>query len=201
VTSSSLSLAELVRRGSGDIAHYRGRARPPASPLEWLGIAVAHLPELTASARTADDLSGRSRPGGGALRAQLLESLADHLGSAAATIEQARVLLSERHPDSDPGESAEDYSELVEAAQRNAMRRSEMMIGAYASFLGGAIEAAGGLADAELAIAQARRWERDDPERKAQVRAGQLHEALVNALGGLLAYARLVAADAARLRD
>jgi hypothetical protein len=201
VTSSSLSLAELVERGAGDIAHYRGRARPPASPLEWLGIAVAHLPELTASARTADDVSGPSRRTSAAARAPLLDALADHLGTAAATIDQARKALAERHPDSDPGDTPEDYSALIEVAQRDAVRRSEMMIGAYASFLGGAIEAAGGLADAELGIARARRWEREDHQSAAAVRAGQLHAALVNALGGLLAYARLLAADAARLRE
>src|SRR3954447_12886732 len=170
VTSSSLSIAELIERGAADIAHYRGRARPPASPLEWLGIAVAHLPELTASARTADDVSGRSRKGAGPTRAPLLDALSGHLGTAAATIEEARRLLVDRHPGSDPGESPEEYSELIEAAQRSALRRSEMMIGAYASFLGGAIEAAGGLADAELAIAGARRWDRDDHESVAQVR-------------------------------
>jgi hypothetical protein len=201
VTSSSLSLAELVERGAAHIAHYRGRARPPASPLEWLGIAVAHLPELTASARTADDVSGRSRPAPASTRIPLLESLAGHLGAAAATIDQARGLLAERHPDSDPGDSPEDYSQLIEAAQRDALRRSEMMIGAYASFLGGAIEAAGGLADAELGIARARRWDREDHERTAEVRAGQLHTAIVDALGGLLAYARLLAADIARLKE
>src|SRR4051794_1365433 len=201
VTSSSLSLAVLVERGAGDIAHYRGRARPPASPLEWLGIAVAHLPELMASGRTADDVSGRSRTGGGEYRAPLLDALAHHLGEAAATIDQARKALLERHPECDATESAEEYSELIEAAQRDALRRSEMMIGAYASFLGGAVEAAGSLAEAELTMAQARRWDREDHESVACVRAEQLHTALVNALGGLLAYARLLAADAARLRQ
>src|SRR3954447_24681876 len=96
VTSSSLSIAELVERGAADIAHYRGRARPPASPLEWLGIALAHLPELTPGRRTADDVSGRSRPAAAHTRAALLDSLADHLGTAAATIEQARKVLVER---------------------------------------------------------------------------------------------------------
>jgi hypothetical protein len=199
--AASLSLAELVERGAEEIAHYRGRAQPPASPLEWLGIAVAHLPELKASARTADDVSGRSRPAAPEIRAPLLDSLARHLGAAAATIEQARRRLVERHPDCDPGENPEEYAELIEGAQRSAWRRSEMMIGAYASFVGGAIEAAGGLADAELAAAQGRRWDREDHERLAAVRAGQLHTALVTALGGLLAYARLLAEDAALIRE
>jgi hypothetical protein len=201
VTAPSLSLAELLERGTNDIAHYRGRARPPASPLEWLGIAVAHLPELTAIARTADDVSGRSRPAAAETRAPLLDALARELGAAAATIDQARNLLVDRHPTCDSGDRPEEYSELIEVAQRTALRRSEMMIGAYASFVGGAIEAAGSLADAELAAAQIRRWERADHESLAKIRAGQLHSALTNALGGLLAYARLLAEDAARLRE
>jgi hypothetical protein len=201
VTSSSLSLEELVRRGTDDIAHYRGRARPPASPLEWLGIAVAHLPELTAIARTADDVSGRSRPAAAELRAPLLDSLARELGAAAATIDQARKVVEARHPECRNNDRPEDYSELIEAAQRSALRRSEMMIGAYASFVGGAIEAAGSLADEGLAAARIRRWDRVDHESLAETRAGQLHAALTTALGGLLAYARLLAEDSARLRE
>jgi hypothetical protein len=201
VTSSPPSLAELIERGAAEIAHYRGRARPPASPLEWLGIAVAHLPELIASARTADDVSGRSRTTHASYRAPLLDALAGHLGTAAATIDRARETLVLRHPGCDSGERPEEYSELIEAAQRDALRRSEMMVSAYASFLGGAIEAAGGLCDAEFSGASAGRWERDDHEHAADVRAEQLHTALVNALGGLLAYARLLAEDAARLRQ
>jgi hypothetical protein len=194
-----VTLAVLLERGAGEIDHYRGRARPPASPLEWLGIAVAHLPELTASAHTADDVSGRPRPASVGIRPQLLTALACDLGAAAATIDQARRRLVERHPDCDLGETPEEYSTLVEAAHRAATRRSEMMIGAYASFLGGAIEAAGGLADAELGLLGARRWDRIDHERMATVRAEQLHTALTNALGGLLAYARLLDEDAVRL--
>jgi hypothetical protein len=198
VTPSSLTLSELTGRGAGDIAHYRGRARPPANPLEWLGIAVAHLPELTASAHTADAVAPRTNPATAGIRAQLLAALARELGAAAATIDEARRRLTERHPDCDEDDTPEDYSGLVEAAQRSAPRRSEMMIAAYASFLGGAIEAAGGLADAERGMLQAARWDRTDYERMAAIRAGQLHAALTNALGGLLAYARLLEEDAGR---
>lgn len=193
-----MKLAELVERGSADIAHYQGRAQPPAGPLEWLGIAVAHMPELTAAAHTADDVAPRIRPAAAAVRDRLLASLASELGIAAATVEQARRRLLERHPACDSGDTPEDYSSLVESAHRTAPRRSEMMIGAYASFLGGAIEAAGGLADAELRIAVAPRWDRTDHERLAATRAEQLHTALTNALGSLLAYARLLDGDSAR---
>lgn len=195
MTSPSLTLAELVERGGREIAHQRGRAHPPASTLEWLGIAVAHIPELAASARTADDISGSVRPAAAAVRDRLLRSLASELGVAAAIIDQARRLLYERHPACDDGDRPEDYSGLVEPMHRNLPRRSEMMIGAYAAFVGGAVEAAGALAEAELGIAQARRWDRTDHERIVAIRAEQLHSALTNALGGLLAYARLLAED------
>jgi DNA-binding transcriptional MocR family regulator len=199
VTSSSLTLTELIARGAGEIAHYRGRARPPVSPLEWLGIAVAHLPELTAAAHTGDALA-HARPASAGVRGQLMASLARELGAAAATVEEARRQLAERYPDCDDGETPEDYSNLVELAQRSAPRRSEMMVGAYASFLGGAIEAAGALADTELDRLGARRWDRADHERATDLRAEQLHAALTNALGGLLAYARLLDESAAAPR-
>jgi hypothetical protein len=83
-------------------------------------------------------------------------------------------------------------------AHRSATRRAEFLIGGYASFLAGAIEAGGALGEAELQLARARRWDRADPERLVAQRASQVYGALVNALGGLLAYARLTAEDAER---
>ncbi|MEA2428486.1 MAG: hypothetical protein QOF37_2114 [Thermoleophilaceae bacterium] len=200
MASKTLSLALLIERGAAELAHYAGRDRPPTSPLEWLGIAVTRLPELTASARTADDVSGRVRRGQAGIRGPLIDALAGELATAAATIQQARDRLHERHPGAESGGAGvEGYAELVEVAQRKSARRSEMMMGSYASFLGGAIEAAGALADAELSMARGRRWDRVTPERDAELRAGQLETALANALGGLLAYARLVAEDAAQM--
>jgi hypothetical protein len=202
VTPSSLSLGELVERGAGDLAHYLDRQRVPASPLEWIGIAVTRLPGLTATARTADDVAGRGRSAAAAIRARLLDSLARELGASAGIIDQARARLVERHPDSAGADAtAEGYAELVEIAHRSAMRHSEMMIAAYASFLGGAVEAAGSMADAELAAARAQRWNRAEQEQLCELRAGQLHAALSNTLGGLLAYARLLADDAEELSD
>lgn len=195
------SLAELVDRGGPDLAHYLERPRPPASPLEWIGIGVARIPELAAHARTADDLSGHSRPGAAGFRAPLLDALAQDLAVAAATVDHARRRLVERHPDADPGDGGvEAYAELVEVAQRPALRRAEAMIGAYASFLGAAVEASGGLADAQSAAGHAPAQSAGAYGYPTRVHAGQLHTALTNALGGLLAYARLLTADAARLR-
>lgn len=202
MTAPPSSLCELIRAGSGDLAHYLERAHPPDSPLEWLGIAVGQLPDLSARARTADDVHAHSRVQSVAIRLPLLEALLDALATAAAIAEQARTRLLDRYPDCDGGDGdPEEYAFMIEEAQRSAPRHAEMMIGAHTAFLAGAIEAAGALADAEVAIARARRWERDDPERAVQLRSMQLYAALSNVLGGLLAYARLIAADETDLRD
>jgi hypothetical protein len=199
VTAHHISLADLTRAGAPEISHYRDRERAPASPAEWLGIAVGRLPDLSATARTADAVAPRSRVQSVEVRAPLLEALSTELGVAAATVEAARQSLLARHPgcgDSD----ADEYAALLEAAHRGSPRRADRMIAGYTAFIGGAIEAAGGLADAELDAARAGRWERSDHGRLAELRAAQLHAALTNALGGLLAYARLVAEDVAALR-
>ena len=196
-----VSLPELKQRAGAGLAHHRDRVRPPETALEWLGIAVGQLPELTARARTADEIHWRSRTQSVQLRGSLLEALLDALGAAAAIVEEARARLVERYPESAAADDAEGYADVLATAHRSAPRRAEMMIGGYASFLGGAIEAAGALAESELTAARARRWDPADHAGLAAVRATQLHAALTNALGGLLAYACLVAADAARLRD
>jgi len=198
----AVSLDELALLGADEIAHYVERERPPSTPLEWLGIAVTHLPELAARARTADELQLRSRTQSIALRGSLIEAVIDALATAVALLSQARDRLVERHPDSALGDSPpEDYADLLEAAHRSTPRHAEMVIAGYAAFLGGAVEAAGGLAAGELAMAQARRWERVDQESFVEVRAAQLHAAISNALGGLLAYARLVTEEASRLES
>jgi hypothetical protein len=102
-----------------------------------------------------------------------------------------RDSLAERHPDVTAGDDGdpEDWAELLEAGHRDSPRRAERLLGAYARFLAGAIEAAGALCDAE----------RDGDEAAAATRAAQLYSALTAALGELLAYVRLVCADQARL--
>src|SRR4051794_247332 len=138
------------------------------------------MPELAGSARTADE-AGRTRAE--TVRTRLFDALIRELGAAAGIVDQARLRLLEHHPGAGAGDTGpEVYAELLEAANRNAWRLSETLVTAYASFLGGAIEAAGALADA-------------DDDQAAQLRAGQLHAALSNTLGGLLAYARLIDHD------
>ena len=200
MVSRPISIAELTRLGADEIARLRGREHPPATALEWLGIAVAHLPQLAARARTADDVHWRSRTQSAELRSGLLDALLDEIGIAAALLEQARERLLERHPDSDGDGGAEAYAELLAAAHRSAPRRAEMMMGGHAAFVGAAVEAAGALGESELELARPRRWERGDTEALVAIHAAQFHAALSNAIGGLLAYARLVAEDARRIQ-
>jgi hypothetical protein len=202
VITDPASLADLAARGAAELSPYLGRPRPPESALEWLGIAVARLPELAARARMSDQINRRQTRA-----AHLHEPLVDALGEgiAGATALGARALAChlERYPASAEGTSPDDdveaYAKLLVNAHRSAPRRAEFLIGGYSSFLGGAIEAAGALADAELAATRKRRWDRSDPERVAAQRAAQVYSAIVNALGGLLAYARLTAEDSADL--
>jgi hypothetical protein len=200
VTAPTVSLADLTRSGAAALSPQRDRAQPPATALEWLGIAVARIPDLGSRARTADDVSWHSRTQSLALRKRMLDAMADSIAGTAAILGEALERHLERHPTTaDPVRDAGDYADLLVEAHHDAPRRAELMMGGLASFLGTAIEAAGSLAEAELAAAQSRRWERGDPARLAEIRADQLYEALVHALGGLLAYARLTIADALRL--
>lgn len=190
MTERPASLAELTRRGAPTLAHYLERDHPPSGPLEWLGIAVGQLPELSARARTADEVHPESRNQSVAVRAPLLDALCEALAHAASTIAAARDSLLERHPeaaeeDGDP----EGYAELFEVAHRDSPRHAERLISAYAAFIAGAIETAGALCDAE----------RENDHGAMESRAGQLYAALTTALGELLAYVRIVAADQARL--
>ena len=192
--TASASLAELAQHGSSELAPYLGRPRPPETTIEWLGIAVGKLPDLAARARTADEIAW-SRKQTGHLHQPLFSALGDSIAAAAALGRRALDAHLERHEASGEGGNVDDevdaFASLLVGAHRSAPRRAEFLIGGYASFLAGAIEAAGALADAELAVTRARRWDRSDPARLIAERAAQVYSALVNALGGLLAYARL----------
>jgi hypothetical protein len=198
VISASSSLADLAAHGSAELSPYLGRPRPPQSTLEWLGIAVARLPDLAGRARMRDQINPR-RVRAAHLHEPLVDALTEGIAGAAALGARALQCHLEAHPASADGASPEDdvesYATLLVDAHRSAPRRAEFLIGGYSSFLGGAIEAAGALADAELAAARKRRWERSEPEAAVAQRADQVYSALVNALGGLLAYARLIVED------
>jgi hypothetical protein len=196
----SASLAELAAYGSRQLAPYLGRQRPMETALEWLGVAVSRVPDLAERARTADELRVRHRRPS-PLHAPLVDALGEGIAGAAALGTRALVCHLMRHPGSSEGARMEDdvesYASLLASAHRSAPRRAEFLIGGYAAFLGGAIEAAGALGEAELALARSRRWDREAPEQLVAQRASQVYSALVNALGGLLAYARLTAEDSA----
>jgi hypothetical protein len=198
VITVSASLADLAAHGSSELAPYLGRPRPPETCLEWLGIAVARQTDLAQRARTADQIN-RRQTHAAHLHDQLFTELLDAIAAAATLLERALAYHMARHPESANGVHADDdveaYAALLVNAHRSATRRAEFLLGGYTSFLGGAIEAAGALAEAELATARRRRWERSDPARLVEQRAAQIYSALVNALGGLLAYARLTAED------
>jgi hypothetical protein len=203
VITASASLAELAAHGARELAPYLGRPRPPETALEWLGIAVTRLPEVAARARMSDEMSARPARATH-LHPPLIAELTDAIAGAAALATRALECHLERHAASAEGSRPEDdveaYATLLVSAHRSASRRAEFLISGYASFLGGAIEAAGALAEAELAVTRKRRWDRADPETLMGQRASQLYSALVNALGGLLAYARLIAGDGPRER-
>ena len=200
--TATASLAELATHGSPELQPYLGRPRVPDTAVEWLGIAVGRLPDLAARARTADEIHNRGdrTPH---LHAPLMDALTDGIAGAAALAHRALDIHLARHPSSSEGSRPDDdveaYARMLASAHRSATRRAEFLIGGYASFLAGAIEAGGALAEAELGLARARRWDRSVPERLAAQRAGQVYSALVNALGGLLAYARLTAEDQQRM--
>lgn len=198
--TASASLADLAAHGSTELTPYLGRPRPPETCLEWLGIAVSRQTDLAQRARTADQIN-RRQTHAAHLHEQLFTALIDAIATAATFLDRALAHHMARHPESasggDPDDDVESYAGLLVDAHRSATRRAEFLLGGYTSFLGGAIEAAGALAEAELTAARKRRWERSDPEQAVTQRAAQVYSALVNALGGLLAYARLTAEDRA----
>jgi hypothetical protein len=200
VLARSVSLTELVQQGASNIAHLRDRAHPPSSTVEWLGLAVSRLPELSARARTIDEIAWRPGPHTADLHAPLRSALESELAGAAALLSAALGEHLRRHPESGgqttPELDAEAYAEVIAQAHRTAPRRAEFLTSGYAAFLSAAIEAAGCLGEAEIAAGRARRWDRSDNESLARGRAEQVYEAIVDALGGLLAYARLTAVDA-----
>jgi hypothetical protein len=199
VITAPASLADLASHGAPALAPYIGRQRPPETPLEWLGIAVTRLPDLAARARTRDEVISPLRPRVAELHGPLVDALAAEIAAVAALTNRALDCHLGRHAvETRREDDVEGYAALLVDAHRGATRRAEFLLGGSASFLGGAIEAAGALAEAELTAARSRRWDRAAPERLVKERAEQVYSALVNALGGLLAYARLTAEDAVR---
>jgi hypothetical protein len=107
VITASASLAELAAHGAPELQPYLGRPRPPETALEWLGIAVGKLPDLSTRARTADEIQNRGERTP-QLHAPLLEALTDGIAGAAALGRRALDAHLERHPVSLEGSLLED---------------------------------------------------------------------------------------------
>jgi hypothetical protein len=210
VTSTGLDLARLVADGRPAVDAHLGRERPPATTLEWLGIALTELPTLAERARTVDGMSPhpRHRPLANALE-RLLDAFHAEVAAATALVHQALMRHLADHPagEAEDGvaESAEAHAALLVECQGGAPRLSEFMTGSHLTFIGAAVEASGSLAAAKLALASMHATD-SEPVRRARqrgvaLRADQVRSALVAALGGLLAYAELAAERRVHIRD
>lgn len=202
VTSTGLDLELLVAEGRPAVDAHLTRERPPATALEWLGIALTVLPALAERARMVDGMSPhpRHRPLADALD-RLLDGFHTELAGSTALVHEALRCHLDAHPagEAEDGvvESAEAHARLLVECQGGAPRLSEFLAGSHLTFLGAAVEASGSLAAAELAVATMPAHG-SEPVRRArqqgvELRADQVRSALVAALGGLLAYSELAA--------
>lgn len=210
MTSTGLDLERLLAEGRPAVSAHLERERPPATPLEWLGIGLTALPALAERARTVDGMNPhpRHRPLADALE-RLLDGFHTEIAGATAIVHEALTRHLARHPadDADGGvaEAAETHARMLVERQGRAWRLSEFLISSHLTFLGAAVEASGSLAAAELALAAmpdggsepARRAK----ERAVAQRAEQVRSSLVAALGGLLAYSELAAERRVHVHD
>jgi hypothetical protein len=190
----SISLTELVDMSEHDKRMHAPRSRPPESPLEWLGLAVGEMPFLSSSARLVDDLNWHSHaPNAAQMHARIIDSLSLQLAGTAAVVHGGLDAYLQRQPAMGTlDEALGDVDVLSQALFEDhplLSRRSEMLIGGFASALAAAIQAAGQLNDAELAILAGDAA--PDPELIAAV----AYDAITRALATLLGHARLNARD------
>jgi len=190
----SLSLTDLVDLGEKEKRLHAPQSRPPESPLEWLGLAVGELPFLSSAARLVDDLNWHSlAPNAVEMHVRIIDSLSRQLAAAAVLLNRALGAYLKRQPAM--GTHAEAFADVDVLSQALVedhpllSRRAELLLGAYSSALGGAIQSAGQLADAELAMVAGESG--PDPELIASV----TYDGLTRALATLLGHARLNARD------
>jgi hypothetical protein len=191
---SALSLLALVDRGDHDDHLHSSSTRPPGSPLEWLGLAVGELPQLTSSARLVDDLNWASRaPGVMRMHLGLMDVLGTQLANSAALLHHALLTYLHRRPSLGGAEEAlADVDELSHALVEDhpvLSRRADVLLGGYASALAAAVQAAGRLGDSELAAVAG------EPGPDPDLIASVAYDALTRALATLLGHARLNARD------
>ncbi len=185
-----LSLTDLVDLASRDERQHAPRGRAPASPLEWLGLAVGEMPFLSSAARMVDDLNWHSHaPNAIGMNLGFLDGLSTQLGSSAALLNEALMAYLRRQPAlGAPAEVLADVDELSHTLVEDhplLSRRSELLLGAYSNALAAAIQAAGRLGDAELAAVAG------DPGPDPELIAAVAYDALTRALATLLGHARL----------
>jgi hypothetical protein len=210
VTGTGPDLALLVANGQPAVDAHLARERPPATALEWLGIALTALPTLAERARMVDGMGPhpRHKPLADALD-RLLDGFQTEIAGATALVNEALSCHLARHPaDAEDGavtEAAEAHARLLVEVQGGAPRLSEFLTGSHLTFLGAAVEASGALAHAEIALASMPAAG-SEPVRRARqrgiaLRAEQVRSSLVAALGGLLAYSELAAERRVRVHD
>jgi hypothetical protein len=210
VTGTGPDLALLVANGQSAVDAHLARERPPATALEWLGIALTALPTLAERARMVDGMSPhpRHRELADALE-RLLDGFHHEIAGATALVHAALECHLASHPgeaaDGAVAESAESHARMLMEFQGGAPRLSEFLTGSHLTFLGAAVEASGALAHAEIALASPRATASEAVRRARQrgiaLRAEQVRSALVAALGGLLAYSELGAERRVHVHD
>lgn len=189
-----LSLNDLVDLGEQEERLHAPQSRPPESPLEWLGLAVGELPFLSSAARLVDDLNWHSlAPNAVEMHVRIIDSLSRQLAAAAVLLNRALGSYLKRQPAMGThAEAFDDVDVLSHALVEDhplLSRRAELLLGAYTSALAAAIQSAGQLGDAELAVVAGDRG--PDPELIASV----TYDAITRALATLLGHARLNARD------
>jgi hypothetical protein len=192
----SLSLTELVTMGEHEQRLHAPQSRPPESPLEWLGLAVGELPFLSSAARLVDDLNWHSlAPNAVEMHVRIIDSLSRQLAAGAVLLHSSLTAYLGRQPAMGTLEDALGDVDILSHALLEdhpfLSRRAELLLGGYSSALAAAIQAAGQLADAELAAVAG------DPGPDPELVAAVAYDAITRALATLLGHARLNARDRA----
>jgi hypothetical protein len=143
-----ISLAELVDRGEHDDHPHSPTSHATRGALEWLGLAVGELPYLTSSARTVDDLNWGSRaPNAAGMNLAMIDALGQQLASAAALLNRALVAQVQAYPERCSAAAVQAEVDVMSQTLLEdhppLSRRADLLLGAYATALAGAVQASG----------------------------------------------------------
>lgn len=180
--------------GEHDKRLHAPQSRPPESPMEWLGLAVGELPFLSSAARLVDDLNWHSlAPNKVEMHVRIIDGFSRQLAAAAVLVHRSLTAYLKRQPAMGTlGEALVDVDILSHTLVEDhplLSRRAELLLGGYSSGLAAAVQAAGQLADAELAAVAG------EPGPDPELIAAVAYDALSRALATLLGHARLNARD------